>query len=189
MHRTGRIVGTIPVVAAVAIGLAMSASPIRAVDDNAPNVAIGGYGVHASASVLCDPANRSMTVTATASTMQASGFLGGITAGPYDNGQLVTYNVWARETTAAAWTQVYSWSPWQAIRSMFATADGALLVIPRDLGTNLVYGIAGHDYEVVIQISWWTGQANTANVTPTYFQSYRTDAFNTYIFNPTHCVF
>jgi hypothetical protein len=189
MRRTRLIDRTRRLAIATTMLMVLSVSPVRAVEDNAPNLIVAGYGVHASASVSCDASNRSMVVTASASTMQASSYSGGVTSGPYDDGQLVTYNVWAREVNAPFWSQMYSWSQWQRIKTFNLSADGIVLIIPVDLGTNVVYGSPGHDYQVVVQIAWLTDQPNIANITPTYYQSYRADDFNTYPFNPTRCVF
>jgi hypothetical protein len=173
--------------AAMATGL-VAASPAAAVANNAPNLTIGGYGVSVSADVSCDKATRTMTVSESASTMQASGLYGPI-VGPYDNGQWVRYNVWARNTRTTTWTQIYTWSPWQFIAGVSSTPLVERLQNVTDLGTNRVTGAAGNNYQILVQVDWWTGRDNIVNVTPSYTQPYRTDAYNVYYLHPSACSF
>jgi hypothetical protein len=150
--------------------LAVTAAPTLAYGNNGPSATLGGYGVTVGASVGCDPRSATMTVSASATTMQASGMLGP-TVGPYDAGQWIRYNVFSRELGAASWTQVYNWSNWQWIVSTSGNGD-VQIVSPVDLGTNnLVTGTPGHNYEVLVQIDYWTGVENVINVTPSYSQT------------------
>lgn len=48
---------------------------------------------------------------------------------------------------------------------------------------------AGHNYQALVQIDWWNGQDNIADITPVYYQAYDADGLNTYHFNPSRCVF
>ena len=189
MRAIGRIANALRVATVATMMVVTSVSPALAVDDNAPNLTLGGYGVNASASVICDPLTRSLTVTARASAMQGVSYSGGVTYGPYDNGQWLTYNVWAREVTAPNWTLLYDWSMWQFIDTFTDDPNRGVLITPVDLGVNVVNGAAGHNYQALVQISWYTNQMNVANVTPVYHQIYRADDFNTYPFNPTRCIF
>ena len=188
MSTIGRITRKLSAVAAVFAVTALASSPAHALNNNAPNLTIGGYGVSVGANVFCDKASRSMTVTESTSTMQSSGPFGPV-AGPYDAGQWVRYNVWARDITASKWTQIYSWSPWAYIKTLTSTMYVERLQVPADLGTNRVFGSAGHSYQVLVQVDWWTGKDNVANITPNYSQVYKTDAYNTYYFEPSMCQF
>lgn len=183
------VAGILAPLAAATVMIAMTVSPALAMGDNAPNLTVAGYGVFVGANVFCDKAARTMTVSARTSTMQAYGYAGGMAAGPYDNGQWVRYNVWARDINAASWTQMYSWSKWDWKQTLTSTSLVERLPVPADLGTNLVLGSAGHNYQILVQIDWWTNKDNVANITPTYSQVLKTDNFNTYYYNPSSCSF
>ena len=188
MITIGRIASKLSAVAAVFAVSALVASPANALDNNAPNLTVGGYGVSVGADVYCDKATRTMTVNERTSTMQSSGPSGPV-AGPYDAGQWVRYNVWARETAAASYTQIYSWSQWRYISTVTSTPYVERLEIPAELGTNRVTGAAGHNYQVIVQIDWWTGKDNIANITPSYSQILKTSPYTTYYLEPSKCVF
>ncbi|MEO5965251.1 MAG: hypothetical protein ABIR11_07275 [Candidatus Limnocylindrales bacterium] len=175
-------------IASIGLGLllvAMTASPTLAFDNNAPNATVAGNGVSVSAFVACDAASGTMHVSATASTMQPEGFAGPV-AGPYDAGQWVRYDVFAREVGANDWTEVYAWSNWEWIVSLTSTMYVEMLQVPQDLGASDVSGTVGHNYEILVQVDYWTGVENVVNVTPTYAQALATD-WNTYYLTPSYC--
>ena len=146
-----------------------------------------GYKATTTASVSCDDATNTMSVSAYATTMQAQGFYGP-TTGVYDAGQWMRYNVFARELGASSWTQVYTWSSWQWIVSLQPTSmSGVTMQSPQNLGTSVVNGTDGHSYEVLVEIDFWTDRENVFDVTPSYSQALQTDAFNTFYFTPGYC--
>jgi hypothetical protein len=170
----------------------LTGSPAQALDNNGTNLNIGGYGVAVAANVFCDKAARTMTVSGAATVMQANNGYGPV-LGPYDNGQWLRYRVLARDIKSSGWSEVYSWSQWSYIKGFYST--GSLLFGAErsptltDLGPLRVTGSAGHNYEVMMQVDWWTTKDNVANVPPTYTQNFRTDAFNTYPLNTSNCSF
>jgi hypothetical protein len=164
----------------------LAAAPTLAADNNAPNVTINGYGASVGANVACDAASHTMSVSARATTLETMGWLG-VTSGPYDAGQWLRYNVWARDITASEYTPIYAWSEWQVVKSVTSTQYVERLDVPQDLGTSVVTGRAGHNYQILVQVDWWTGTDNIANVLPAYTQSYTADAFNTYHLEPGYC--
>lgn len=179
----------VPAVAMTA--LTVTAAPAQAdlIDsNNAPNYTVAGYGVNVSSTTFCDKASRTMTINAQTSVMQAYGY-GGMTTGPYDSGQWVRYNVWARDVNGGAWTQIYTWSKWTYISGITSTPYIERLAWLTDLGTNRVIGTAGHSYETLVQIDWWTNKENIVNFFPVYTQVFKTDNFNSYTFNPSRCSF
>ena len=124
------------------------------------------------ASVACDAGNGTMTVSAQTTPMQAYGFAGP-TTGPYDGGQWVRYNVFARDIEVSTWTPVYTWSAWQWVPGAVSTMYVERLTVPADLGSNVVDGFSGHNYAVLVQIDYWTGAENIGNVEPEYTQTYQ----------------
>ena len=80
--------------------------------------------------------------------MQAYGFAGP-TTGPYDGGQWVRYNVFARDIEVSTWTPVYTWSAWQWVPGAVSTMYVERLTVPADLGSNVVDGTPGHNYAVL----------------------------------------
>lgn len=184
-----RITRVVVALAAAGTMALLTVSPAQAVNDNASNLTVAGQGVTAGASVTCDPTNKTLTISARTTTMEASGFAGPI-AGPYDSGQWIRYNVWTRDADGNGdWAPLYSWSPWQWVTSLTSTAMVERLSVPVELGTNVGNGQPGHNYQALVQIDWWTGVDNVADITPVYYQAYTADPFNTYYFNPSRCVF
>jgi hypothetical protein len=164
----------------------VAAAPTLAADNNAPNITINGYGASVGVHVACNAANHTMSVSTEATTLQTIGWLG-VTTGQYDAGQWVRYNLWARDITASAFTPIYSWSEWQLVTSVTSTQHVERLDLPQDLGTNVVTGTARANYEILVQVDWWTGADNIVNVVPVYSQTYTADAYNTYVFEPGYC--
>jgi hypothetical protein len=159
----------------------MTAGATLASDPPATDFTYSAY-----ASVDCDASTARMGVTAMATTWQGEGFLMGWVPTAYDAGQYMSYTVLAREVGQAAWTTVYSWSPWQLVRSM--RIDGEFSInTPTALGTSVVQGVPGHDYEVGVQIDFWTGTDTVVDAPVTYNQTLTTGPYSTYFLNPSYC--
>ena len=156
MKRNGTRVrlGLVSALAAAALGMVNSA-PAQAAD-SITAFTVAGYNVQAGASVVCNNAQRTMTVSARASTMQATGPFGPM-PGPYDNGQYFTYRVLVRDMTSTTWGVTYSWGQWSWIKGKYASGDflfPTMNAFP-DLGISTR---AGHNYQVIFQFDWWTGK-------------------------------
>lgn len=151
-----------------------------------PAQASSGYQVTAYSSVGCDASTSSMAVTAYAMTWQPDSL--GWQPGEYDNGQYMSYNVLVRERGQADWTTIYTWSDWTFIRSMSINGDMAINT-PTEIGTSVVQGVAGHTYEVLVQVNFWTGQENVYNAETKYTEPLSTSPYSTYWFNPSACWF
>jgi hypothetical protein len=165
----------------------LGAAPAQAVNDNGPNLTFNGWGVSAGTSVSCNQASVRMTVQTTTSTTGVYGFAGQV-ASPYDAGQYISHRVWARDVNTARWTLIYNWAPWTRYQTMLAVGDG-WVVQPAVIGNDVVYGAAGHNYFVLVEVDYWTGRDNVVTLPTTYFQSYRADSFNTYPFETSRCTF
>lgn len=183
LDRFARLLAPLCLAAAVT---AVAAGPTFAVGNNGPDITVAGFGATATVYVGCDAVNHSMTVSAKATTFQSMGLYGPV-VGPYDAGQWIRYNVWAREINASEYTPVYTWSSWQWITSLSSTMYIERMISAQDLGTNVVNGAAGHGYEVKVQVDWWTGAENVVDVQPTYSQTYTSDPFNTWYLQPGYC--
>lgn len=174
---------------AAAIVAAMSLGVTAVAQDNFSTG--DGYKGYASASVLCSPTTGTMTVTATARTLTLEGFYGPI-PGPYDQGQFMRYDVLTRELGTAGWQTSYTWSPWQWVVSQIRSGDGSVSV-PRDLGTSALRGLAGHAYEVLVQVDFWKGLDFVVDVTDPRYQSTlyldpsNPTSYNTYPLTTSYC--
>jgi hypothetical protein len=144
------------------------------------------YSFDAYANVVCDSSNATMSVSAHATTFQGIDALGAIVPTSYDDGQYMRYRVLVREDGQAAWTEIYTWSAWQLVRSK--TGNGSItMVSPVHLGTSVVQGASGHVYEVLAQVDFWTGVSNVHDVPTHYDQAIVLNAFDTRYVTPGRC--
>jgi hypothetical protein len=168
------------------LGLAATLAGMTAGATLASDAPVSDFTYTAYASVDCDASTARMGVTAMATTWQGEGFLMGWVPTAYDAGQYMSYTVLAREVGQTAWTTVFSWSPWQLVRSM--RIDGEFSInTPTALGTSVVQGVRGHDYEVRVQVDFWTGAETVVEVPVTYNQTLTTSPYSTYFLNPSYC--
>jgi hypothetical protein len=146
------------------------------------------YEFTANSNVFCDSAAATMSVSAYSTTFQGIDALGAIVPTTYDEGQYLRYRVLVREDGQTAWTEIYTWSAWQLVRSK--TGNGAItMVSPVHLGTSVVQGAPGHVYEVLAQVDFWTGVSNVHDVPTHYDQSIVFNGFDTRYVTPGRCSF
>ena len=184
--------GILASVAAAALIVVINVSPAHAEFAQA-TLDVAGYGVTAYATVECNDVTQTMDVSARTSTMEARNWLGAWISGPYDNGQWVRYDVLARDISVQSWTEVYTWSPWYWISTLtWPSPDmpDMHVTVPAELGSNRVSGAALHDFEVMVQVDWWTGQDNVASIPTTYSEALPfPQYFYINVFSTTRCVF
>jgi hypothetical protein len=168
--------GLAALVACAAAGPAAAAEPVN------------GYTVTAYGSVGCDAATSTMSVSAFAMTWQGEGALLGWQPTEYDAGQWMRYDVLVREVGQTDWTTIYTWSDWSFVTTMTINGDMAINT-PAELGTSVVQGVAGHAYEVLVQVDFWTGVDNVYDTETTYTQTLSTSPYSTYYLNPSACWF
>jgi hypothetical protein len=148
---------------------------------------VSRYTLTAYSNVGCNAANATMSVSASVTTMQGEGFLGGYVPTEYDAGQWMRYRVFAREIGQAAWTPVFTWSAWEWVQSM--TFSGEVSInSPVSLGTSVVQGTPGHRYEARVQVDYWTGQENLYEAPASYSQTLSIGWY-TYDVTPSFCTF
>ncbi|MEP7022172.1 MAG: hypothetical protein ABI808_16130 [Pseudonocardiales bacterium] len=185
----GRLASSSAVIVAAATALALAASPAQAVNNNAPNVTWnnGTLGATEATNVACDPATRSMLVSASASQMQSIGFAGPVD-GPYAGGQYLSYRVWARDVNSPNFTLMYNWSQYRLINGRITNSVG-FIYQPVLLGQVWINGAAGHNYQVMVDYAWYTGTDMTwRDWNPLYTQVYRA-GYSSYVFNGSRCTF
>lgn len=140
-----------------------------------------GYSADASAGVQCNRVNHTMTLSNISAGAMAKTPYGGVNSGGYapglfDKGQYVRYDVLTRVDNGG-WTTLYSFSPWILITGVTVIpgtvfADPLYLfqqsvLNPRNI---VISGRAGHTYQVLVQVDWYTGGSTStyANVYPFY---------------------
>lgn len=155
----------------LAVGISVAASPGGTAYADAV-VLNDRYVANADASVFCDRANQTITLTnVIASVMWVEP---SYQAGPYDNGQWASYDVFL-SVDNGDWVPKYSWSNWSFVNGVIVNPDTDVHVFPSTPlmpGSGLSFsGLQGHTYRLAVQVAWYAGSnIPIATVMPTYLQ-------------------